>query len=190
MKAVVIVDGLNLHHALRDLGPDCANLDVVQLSKRLLPKNCEDMKVFYFTTPPEHLGNDALRTYKRYSRQLTETGVKVVEGRFQRIVTRCKICGSPTLTHREKETDVSIALKIVEAANIGDVEEVLIFSADSDLSPALKLAKRANPRVKISVAQTYAYLRKSHSALMGYADTKFELRESFIHNYQFRLDKN
>lgn len=189
MKAVVIVDGLNLYHALRDFGPNCTNLDLVRIAKRLLPKNVEDLTVFYFTTAPEHMGHEALKVHKRYSRQLSESSVKVIEGRFQRLATRCKVCGSLTFTHREKETDVSIALKIVEAANNIEVEEILIFSADSDLSPALKLAKQSNPKVTISVAQTFTYLRKSHSALMAFADQKFELRPSLLHNYQFRLDK-
>ena len=184
----MIVDGLNLYHALRDLGPNCTNLDLVQLSKRLLPKNVEDLNVFYFTTAPEHLGDEALKSHKKYARALIETGVKVIEGRFQRIVTKCKICGTPTFAHREKETDVSIALKIVEAAHNSEVKEILIFSADSDLSPALNSAKLSNPNVKISVAQTYTYLRKSHSALMAFADEKIELRPSFLHNYQFGLD--
>lgn len=188
MKAVVIVDGLNLYHALRDLGPNCTNLDILRLSVRLLPKNVENLEIFYFTSVPEHLGNEALIAHRSYTQLLKKSGVKVIEGRFQRIEKRCKFCGAIAQIHREKETDVSIALKILEAAGQNDTRHLLLFSADSDLSPALRLAKETNPEIKITVSQTFAYLRKSHSALMTFADYKYELRQSFINNYQFELD--
>ena len=188
MRAVVIVDGLNLYHALRDLGPNYNNLDISRLSRRLLPKNVEIPEVFYFTSAPEHLGNEVLSSHRSYVQLLVESGVKVIEGRFQKIATRCQGCGEITKIHREKETDVSIALKIVEAAGKTDTRHLLLFSADSDLSPALRLAKQVNPEIKITVSQTFAYLRRSHSALMAFADEKYELRSSFINNYKFELD--
>lgn len=188
MKAVVIVDGLNLHHALLEMGSSSTNLDVLKLSKRLLPKDVNYLRCFYFTTPPEHLGGKALGTFRRYSRQLAQSGVEIVEGRFQKLLMRCKSCGSAFQAHKEKETDVAIALKIVESASDVETSEILIFSADSDLSPALKLAKTTNPAVRLTVVQTSSYLRKSHSALMTFADEKLELRASFIHNYQFAVD--
>lgn len=188
MKAVAIVDGLNLYHALRDLGPNYTNLDLARLAKRLLPKSVNQLKVFYFTSVPEHLGNEALVAHKSYTNRLKKSGVEVTEGRFQSLSKRCKNCGATALIYREKETDVSIALKIVEAAGDKDLAELLLFSADSDFSPALKLAKHMNPELKITISQTFAYLRKSHSALMTFADEKHELRTSFINNYQFELD--
>lgn len=189
MRVVVIVDGLNLYHALKELGPNCTNLDVSRLGRRLLPKGIEDFNVFYFTTPPEHLGGESLKAYKRHAELLQEGGVEFSEGRFQKTFTKCKACGALIQSHIEKETDVSIALKIVETAANMEIQELLIFSADSDLSPALKLAKATNPGVKITIVQTAAYIAKANSALMSFADDKYELKLRFVHNYQFTLDK-
>lgn len=189
MKAVAIVDGLNLYHALKDLGANCNNLDVARLGRRLLPKDVGDFQVFYFTTPPEHLGGESLKAYQRHARSLMKCGVEIVEGRFQKAFTRCKVCGALNQSHIEKETDVSIALKIVESAANQQTRQILLFSADSDLSPALKLAKDTNPEVKISIVQTAAYIAKANSTLMSFADDKYELRLNFVHNYQFTVDK-
>ncbi len=189
MSAVAIIDGLNLYHALRELGPNCTNLDVAGLARRLLPKGVEDLAIFYFTTAPEHLGGDALKAHKRHVAALCGTGVKVIEGRFQKTIAKCKVCGALIQSHKEKETDVFIALKIVETAANMEIQELLIFSADSDLSPALKLAKATNPGVKNTIVQTAAYIAKANSALMSFADDKYELKLRFVHNYQFTLDK-
>ncbi len=188
MKAVVIVDGLNLYHALKALGKNHTNLDVYMASKRLLSKEVLGIEVFYFTSPPEHLGGAAMKNFTAHTRRLQQTGVVVINGRFQRSASRCKTCGAMTQVNKEKETDVSVALQIVESAAKSGAAQILIYSADSDLTPALKLAKSINPGVQIFVAQTGPYLRNSHPALMSYEDSKIELKSNFIRNYQFGLD--
>lgn len=189
MKAVVIVDGLNLYHALKDLGPNCTNLDVARLARRLLPKDTQVIAIYYFTSAPEHVGGYALKAHRSHVELLNGTGVKVIEGRFQKTFTKCKVCGALNHGHIEKETDVSIALQIVESASNLDTREILIFSADSDLSPALRLAKATNLNVKLTIVQTAAYISKANSSLMAYADDKHELKSRLVHNYQFTLDK-
>lgn len=190
MRAVVIVDGLNLYHALKALGPGHTNLDISRISERLLDKSIQDSQIFYYTSPPEHLGGEAMKNYNQQIQRLANTGIEIVEGRFQRISARCHICGNLTQVNKEKETDVSIALKIVEAATDTRTGHILIYSADSDLTPALRLAKSVNKDAKITIAQTSAYLRNSHPVLMSFADFKRELRSELVHNYQFTLDIN
>ena len=154
MKAVAIVDALNLYHALKALGPNHTNLDVYKASKRLLSKEVSVLEVFYFTTPPEHLGAVAMKNFVVHICRLQQTGVIVIKGRFQRSATRCKTCGAITQVNKEKETDVSVALQIVESAAKSGATQILIYSADSDLTPALRLAKSINPAVHIIIAQT------------------------------------
>jgi uncharacterized LabA/DUF88 family protein len=188
MKAVVIVDGLNLYHALKALGVNHTNLDIRKASERLLSKEVEVLEVFYFTSPPEHLGGKAMKNFVAHICRLQQTGVIVIKGRFQRSATWCKTCGALTQVNKEKETDVSVALQIVESAAKSGASQILVYSADSDLTPALRLAKSLNPEVQLIIAQTGPYLRNSHPALMSYADSKVELKSHFIRNYQFALD--
>lgn len=190
MKAVVIVDGLNLYHALKALGPGHTNLDISRISERLLDKGIQVAQIFYYTSPPAHLGGDAMKNYNLQIQRLATTGIQIVEGRFQKSSSTCRICGTKTQVNKEKETDVSIALKIVEAATDSGTGHILIYSADSDLTPALRLAKSVNKDAKITIAQTGAYLRNSHPILMSFADFKRELRSELLHNYQFTLDSH
>jgi uncharacterized LabA/DUF88 family protein len=111
--------------------------------------------------------------------------VEITEGRFQRSVKSCVTCGAKSEIHKEKETDVSIALKIIEAAMDADTSEMLLFSADSDFAPALRFARRVNPKIRLMVAQTSNFLRFSPNSLGAIADSVVRLRSELIHTHSF-----
>lgn len=185
MKAVVIVDGLNLHHALSKLGPNHTRPDIPTISSRLLNVNSNLLKIHYFSAAPQHLGRTAMDEYLNYKELLRQNGVNFIESRFQVIQRTCTNCGTQSIVHKEKESDVAIALQILEAASDGMVEKVLVFSADSDLAPAFRLARTLRPEIQLFVAQTSSYLRHSPNSLGKLADATIRLRSQFIHNYQF-----
>lgn len=145
MKAVVIVDGLNLYHALEHFGPEATFLDIPSVASRYLPKHRTEIDVFYFTSTPDHKGRAVLDKHFEYLALLKFAKVEIIEGRFQRSVKSCVTCGAKSEIHKEKETDVSIALKIIEAAMEADTSEILLFSADSVV------------RLKAELIHTYSF---------------------------------
>jgi uncharacterized LabA/DUF88 family protein len=185
MRAVVVVDGLNLHHALKNLGPGHSRPDIVKLSARLLDRNTAQVAHFYFSSPPQHLGRGAMDEYLIFKKQLVNTGVQIVEGRFQSLSTTCRFCGVSHPIHKEKETDVAIAVQVCESALDSEVRQMLIFSADSDLVPAIKFAHRLNPELQITVAQTGGFLKFAAHSLARSADRTVKLSSEFLHMYQF-----
>lgn len=186
MKAVVIVDGLNLYHALEHFGPDATFLDIPSIAAKYLPKQRDEIDVFYFTSTPDHKGRATLDRHFEYLALLKSVKVQIIEGRFQRSIKSCVTCGAKTEIHKEKETDVSIALKIIEAAMDANTSEILLFSADSDFAPALRFARRVNPKVRLMVAQTSNFLRFSTNSLGAIADSVVRLRAELINTYSFR----
>ena len=75
--------------------------------------------------------------------------VTIVQGCFQEKTHECWSCGSQWVSYEEKETDVSIAVQLVEdgARNIFDT--ALLISTDSDLCPAVRSLKRVSASKRI-----------------------------------------
>ena len=58
-------------------------------------------------------------------------------------------CGGQWVSYEEKETDVSIAVQLVEDGVRGVFDTALLISADSDLCPAVRSLKRLSPTKRI-----------------------------------------
>jgi NYN domain len=56
------------------------------------------------------------------------------------------------VSYEEKESDVNIAISLVEDAALDRFDVALLISGDSDLCPALKAAKRLRPSMRIIAA--------------------------------------
>ena len=57
----------------------------------------------------------------------------------------CRVCRQPYRTFEEKQTDVNIAIKILETAVKDEWDIAYVVSGDSDLIPSLKAVKRLFP---------------------------------------------
>ncbi|WP_305906270.1 NYN domain-containing protein (plasmid) [Methylomarinum sp. Ch1-1] len=151
-RAVIFVDGFNLHHAISDLGKEHYKwLDLTKLSEEFLPRSHFSIaKVFYFSAyaawiPSEH------KRHKRYIEALKATGVTPILGHFKKKENSCKCCDHTWTRHEEKETDVNIALHILNEGYQDSYDTAMIISADSDLAPAITMTKQAFPDKKFKV---------------------------------------
>jgi NYN domain len=79
--------------------------------------------------------------------------VNVVMGNFKKKDQKCRSCGATWIAHDEKETDVHIAVQLAADAIRATCERLILISADSDLVPALNLAKQhATAPIQVFVA--------------------------------------
>jgi uncharacterized LabA/DUF88 family protein len=109
------------------------------------------------------------------------TSVTVFRDRFQQKQTTYRSCGASWTTYEEKETDVNIAVILVEDAALGHYDTALVLSADSDPCPAVRSAKRLRP----SGNDVVVFPPNGHSDdLRKAADTAFTLGGSVIRNVQ------
>jgi NYN domain len=95
----------------------------------------------------EHRQSSYLDALAEHSSKVT-----VLEGRFQLKRAQCRLCGATWSSYEEKETDVSIATALVEHAALNRYDTALLLSADSDLCPAVRAAKRLRPAVRVVAA--------------------------------------
>lgn len=156
-KVSVFIDGYNLYHAIDNLKkPHLKWLNLFSLSQEFAkPANgFEIIRIKFFTAPPLHKSAEVQKRYSNYIRALKHHGIKIVEGKFKRkLVTYKDEKGKlfTRSTHEEKESDVNIALAILEDAFEKISDKILVITNDSDISPAIRLALTKNDELKINV---------------------------------------
>jgi len=153
-RVSVYVDGFNLYYGLKDRhGRRYLWLDLQALATSLLRPGQVLQSVTYFTARVRD-DPDALRRQSDYLDALSTHSplVRIVNGRFQEKDRSCRHCGHRWTVFEEKETDVNIAISLVEDA-VGDrYDTAILVSGDSDLIPAIKAMKRLAAPKRIIVA--------------------------------------
>jgi uncharacterized LabA/DUF88 family protein len=153
-RAIAYVDGFNVYHGLRQLtGRRYLWLDLQDLCERLIGDGGQLLRIRYFTA---RVRND-LPSEQRQDRYLQALAayrptVEITEGRFQKQTRQCRSCAAQWITYVEKESDVNIAISLVEDAAHDRFDTALLISGDSDLSPAIRAAKRLRPGTQIVAA--------------------------------------
>lgn len=161
------MDGLNVYHSLRqgieDGGGSLKWLDLHALCQSyvasgLFGPTATLERVVYFSAfatflTPSNPG--VVARHRTYVSALEASGVELVIGRFKWKPRWCPICRKQTPGHEEKETDVSIAARLLEICFTGAAETVVLVAGDTDLLPAIRTARRLAPEIQLWVAFPY-----------------------------------
>lgn len=152
-RVVAYIDGFNLYYGIRKEGRHLLWLDVEGLVKRLLKQDQRLVGVQYFTAG---VRNDppAVQRQKLYLKALAahSSTLAIRQGRFQEKTSSCRACGAMWISYEEKETDVSLAVSLVEDGANDVYDTALIVSADSDMCPAVRAVKRLRPAATLVAA--------------------------------------
>ena len=187
---VVLVDGLNLFHALREQDSQNLDLNLNALSKTLTGVNDDLLiKIFYFTSVTKHLGSKVRDQQDQYLEKLKAFGVNIVYGEFRSVSLTCPLCECKYWVHTEKRTDVALASQFIKIAISDESEKFLLFTADSDFIPAFEMVRRERPKADIKVISTVSYLRPLHSTLKPLQIGTIRLSPELVSTHQFTLDK-
>jgi NYN domain len=115
------------------------------------PKSHFTLKdVYYFSAYATWLP-DAYRRHRQYVKALGAVGVTPVMAQFKEKGRGCLSCGSRWIAHEEKETDVNIALHMLDDAYKDRFDRALLVSADSDLAPPIRMVLDRFPKKQIRV---------------------------------------
>lgn len=152
IRVQCFVDGFNLYHAVEKLGP--AHLkwfDLRKLVSAFMDPSTHILEdVFYFSAYAKWRPV-AYARHQQYVAALKATGVTPVMGRFKEKDVHCRNCRRPYKAHEEKETDVNIALWLLNEAYQDRFDEAFIISRDSDLTPAIRMVRERFPHKSIKV---------------------------------------
>lgn len=174
-RVTFLIDGFNLYHSIlrlkRDTGYCTKWLDVSSLCNsyiHLFGKDAILQSIYHFTTLPNYLSSrdpDKIERHKKYVACLESTGIHIEYGRFKEKDVYCDKCRNMIIKHEEKETDVGIAVKLMEVLFTNSCDTVVIMSGDTDLSPAVRRCQILFPDKKILFAFPYARKNKELSSL-------------------------
>lgn len=148
-RAVFYVDGFNLYHSIDDLkAPHLKWFSIHSYASFVTARAGETLEnVVYFSALATHRSVDSVGRHQSYLRALKSSGVEYVLGQFKNKARSCFNCKQQWIAHEEKETDVNIAVKIIEDAIDGLLDVCYIVSADTDFAPAIRLLKRKFPNI-------------------------------------------
>ena len=184
-RTTFLVDGFNLYHSLIQANRDSSGsttkwLDIGALCVSYLPIVGEKSgqkaaleSIYYFSAPPTHRSMDKQKKHALYLSCLKATGIIVRLGRFKKKDVWCKNCKTRFKAHEEKETDVAIAVKLLEICHLNHCHSVVLVTGDTDLAPAVLTAQRLFPNINILLAFPY---QRTNAELAKIATESFSIK--------------
>lgn len=89
-----------------------------------------------------------------FNRAQEAHNVEVILGKFKGKAMRCRNCGESWTGHEEKETDVNIALSLLDDCYQGLIDVAYIVTTDSDIAPAARLIRQRFPAIELVAVST------------------------------------
>jgi uncharacterized LabA/DUF88 family protein len=159
-RVIAFIDGFNLYHAINNLKTSHLKwLDLRALTHVFIkPKSEQLNKIYYFAAWANHTNQASQERQKDYINALKIIGINPVLGHFKRKNRKCPKCLYKWIGHEEKETDVNIALYLLDLAYQNAFDRAIIISNDSDLTPAIRLIRNRFPnKIITTVAPPNCY---------------------------------
>jgi len=164
-RVCFLVDGFNVYHSIVEAiraapapSPSMKWLDFLAFCRSFLSSIGKDAvleKVFYFSASADFRPDKAARHAVLVS-ALRSTGVEVQLGRFKEKDVWCPSCQTHFKRHEEKETDVAVAVKLLELLAVNACDTIVLVTGDTDLAPAIRTAKVLYPEKRIGVVFPFA----------------------------------
>jgi len=153
-RTVFYVDGLNLYYGAVRSSPKLKWLDLARYCRLLRPH--DDIRLIrYFSAL---ITGPTLPNQEVYLRALaTNPLVEITLGKFKMKNVKCGVVGCNAMgnkwymTPEEKRTDVNIAVFMLDDAYQDICDQLILFSGDSDLVPAISMIRQRCPKKKIIV---------------------------------------
>lgn len=161
-RVCFLVDGFNVYHSIIEalrVTPTASMkwLDFQAFCRSFLPMIGRDAileKVFYFSASADFRPAKAAR-HAVLIAAIRSTGVEIQLGRFKEKDVWCPTCKTNFKRHEEKETDVAVAVKLLELLAVNACDTIVLVTGDTDLAPAIRTAKTLYPNKRIWVIFPY-----------------------------------
>lgn len=192
MRVSFLIDGFNVYHSAVELsrnlgGKSTKWLDLSAAMTSLLPnigKATTLESIHYFSAFAHHMEAARPGTVKRhedYLKCLGASGVSVSMGRFRKKLVRCNACKTTVVHNEEKETDVAIAVKLLELFHLDQCDLAMIVSGDTDLAAAVRCANA------LFLAKLTGFVfpyRRKNSELAAMTNIQFQMKKNRYLKYQ------
>jgi len=159
--------------------------ELVLILSHLFGKTAVLNEIYYFSALAKHLEArkpDVTRRHRNFIRCLQATGVIIELNRFKKKSTRCHLCGKTFNKYEEKETDVAIAVKLLEVLVTDSCDSAVLVTGDTDLAPAIRTADKLFPHKRIICAFPY---KRKNKELAKLALGSYEINKNQYPKHQF-----
>lgn len=148
-RILFLIDGFNLYHSIKynKNHHKYRWLNLEKMCQCFITKNKKIINIFYFTAYATWRPSSMAR-HKIYVKALELFNIIPIFGKFKIKDRFCPNCKKEYLSHEEKQTDVNIAIKLLQEAINDSYDNAIIVSVDSDLIPAIKAVKNLYPTKK------------------------------------------
>jgi len=190
-----IVDGFNLYYSLRAMEGLSKKpsrwLDLRRLCESFLPSigrhlgvRAELGRIHYFSAYATHGMRDkeSADHLRSYIAALAATGVSVTMSQFKYRDARCPYCKELFKRPEEKETDVAMAVKLLEVFALSEASIAVLMTGDTDLRPAINTARRLFRQNTIGIITPF--LRHT-TEMQECGDFHFKVSQKLVQSAQF-----
>jgi len=195
-KVSFIVDGFNLDYSLREMEgltkKPCRWLDLRRLCAGFLQPigsrlgcRAELGKVHYFSAYVTHRtvrDKGVVDRHRTYVSALESTGIAVTMSQFKYKDVRCPHCKAAFKRPEEKETDVAMAVRLIESFATGEAPVAVLMTGDTDLKPAIRTAQRLFPQNTVGIITPF--LRHT-TEMQSFGDFHFKVSQQLVQAAQF-----
>ena len=157
VRVIAFIDGFNLYHAIHDLGQNHLKwLDLSKLVRHFAPSPDYKIKDIFYFSAFATWRKKAVQRHRKYVKALNAKNVTTVMAKFKTKDRSCFKCGHKWIDHEEKETDVNIALYMLREGYRDSCDRFILISADSDLSPAVRMLNKEFPDKNVRIIFPFA----------------------------------
>jgi len=193
-RVVFLIDGFNLYHSIEEIrvrtGHSLKWLDIHRFCLSCLPIIGKDAvlgQVYYFSALRSYAIRNNPGTVTRhrdYIACIADTGVNVILGRFKKKDVFCPNCRSTNTKHEEKETDVAMAVQIMDICIQNQADAIIVITGDTDLAPAIRKVRERFPAINITFA--FPFQRKNLELAAITTIPSFDLKVERYKRCQFQ----
>ena len=158
-RVACFIDGFNLYHAIDELNQfNRGNshhlkwLDLKKMATALIRPSKEEISAVYYFSAYAFWLPDKEARHREYVAALQASGVTVKLGEFKNNYRSCKRCSSKWTEHEEKQTDVNLALELLNRAWLKEFDKAIVITADTDIVPVLEMIKRDHSSLELVAA--------------------------------------
>lgn len=124
---------------------------------------------------------DVTTRHRLYLECLEDTGVVVQLSRFKMKDITCPTCKHVFQRAEEKETDVSLASKLLEVLFKGECDTAVLVTGDTDTAPAVRTASALFPLKRVCFAFPFGRKNKELAKLVS---TSFRISKEAYAKHQ------
>ncbi|CAA7616379.1 NYN domain-containing protein [Magnetospirillum sp. UT-4] len=178
-RVICFVDGFNLYHAIDGLGrPHLKWVDLMGLARCFIGTRSQQLDDLFYFSAYATWRPDSAKRHRAYVAAIQAMGATPVMGHFKDKTRWCPACKNRSVGHEEKETDVNIALALLDQAYRDLYDHAFLVTGDSDIAPAVRLVLSHFPNKKITVI---APPHRPHSSeLIQAATTKAKITPAHV----------